>query len=73
MTAIVDKMDNEFILQQDICRIHNAQSNLELFENCVIDILSRPSRISDINIMENAWSMLSNLVYDDRNPGVREN
>ena len=42
--AIRDIMDNDYILQQDNCSIHIAQSTMDFFENRGIDSLNWPSR-----------------------------
>ena len=66
--AIRDIMDNDYFLQQDNYRIHVSQSTIDIFENRGIDVLNGPSRSPDLNTMENASSMLSNLVYDSPQP-----
>ena len=65
--AIRDIMDNDYILQQDNCSIHIAHSTMDFFENW-IDVLNCPNKSPNLNIMENAWSLLGNLVYDGPQP-----
>ena len=38
--AMRDIMDNDYILEQDNCSVHNAQSTMEFLENCGIDVLN---------------------------------
>ena len=61
-------MGNDYILQQDVCSTHSVQSTMEFFENCGIGVLNWPSRSPDLCIIENAWSMLSDLLHDGTQP-----
>ena len=54
------------ISQHYIIRID--RSTMDFSKNGAIDVLNWHSRSVDIKIMENAWSMLSNLTHDGTQP-----
>lgn len=52
----------------DNCTIHKVQSVRECLKVNNIHEINWPSRSPDLNIMENAWKMLSDIVYHDGQP-----
>lgn len=61
-----DCTNNDFILQQDQCPTHISAYSRAKFAELGVELLPWPSRSPDLNIIENIWSMLSNIVYDGR-------
>jgi len=57
-----------FCLQQDNAPIHRAKLTKEFLKNNSIAALNWPPRSPDLNIMENVWKMLSDIVYDGKQP-----
>jgi len=55
-------------LAQDNCPIHISRSVRQCYETSDINIIDWPSRSPDINIVENIWKMLSDIVYDGNQP-----
>ena len=61
-------MDNDYIFQYDNCNSHTAQSTIEFSKNPENDVLNWPRSRPGLNILKNAWSMLSNLMCDGPQP-----
>ena len=57
-------MGNDFVLQQDNCRIHVSKLMKEWMAKVNMTTLEWPARSPDLNLIENIWEMLAQLVYD---------
>ena len=58
------EMGNDFVLQQDNCSIHVSKLMKELLAKVNMTTLEWPARSPDLNLIENVWEMLAQLVYD---------
>ena len=58
------EMGNNFILQQDNCSIHVSKPMKEWIAEVNMTTLEWPARSPDLNLIENVWEMLAQLVYD---------
>ena len=58
------EMGNDFVLQQDNCSIHVSKLTKEWMAKVNMTTLEWPARSPDLNLIENVWEMLAQLVYD---------
>ena len=58
------EMGNDFVLQQDNCSIHVSKLMKEWMAKVNMTTLEWPARSPDLNLRENVWEMLAQLVYD---------
>ena len=56
---------NKFIWQQDNASILNSNYTRQFFRNHKIDLLKWPSNSPDLNPVENYFSYLENIIYDN--------
>ena len=57
-------MGNDFVLEQDNCSIHVSKLMKEWMAKVNMTTLEWPARSPDLNLIENVWEMLAQLVYD---------
>ena len=52
------------VFQEDNCRVHKSRVVQEFWKKTEIPLLEWPSRGLDLNITEDVWKMVSDIVYD---------
>ena len=58
------EIGNDFVLQQDNCSIHVSKLMKEWMAKVNMTTLEWPVRSPDLNLIENIWEMLAQLVHD---------
>lgn len=77
MEDITNKLDSlygngKYYFQQDNAPIHNSKSTKEFFERKKIQLIEWPAKSPDLNIIENVWHMLANMVYENKQYSNKE-
>ena len=57
---------SDYYFQQENCIVHVSKKSLNFFKSAKIKILEWPSMTPDMNIQENIWQIISDLVYDQK-------
>ena len=58
----------DFIYQQDNCPFHVSRQTKAFMNNSGIQLIEWPAYSPDINIIENLWSVISQIIYKDDYP-----
>jgi len=66
-------LGTSFCFQQDNAPIHRSKLTKEFFNRSSIRTLNWPPRSPDLNIAENVWKMLSDIVYNRRQSTNKQN
>ena len=65
---LLDNMlqESNYYFQQDNASIHKCKTVMTWFEDRKMSLIEWPPRSHHINLIENVWKMLSDIVYDQK-------
>lgn len=66
--ASLNNSYNNFSLVQDNCRIHTSAKVRQFFQESGVNILQWPPYSPDLNIIENVWGMMTEIIYSCYKP-----
>lgn len=55
---------DDFVLQQDNAPTHSSAFSTARFSELDVQLMPWPARSPDLNLIENCWSLISEIVYD---------
>jgi len=58
--------ENDFLFQQDNCKVHVSKKTTNYLKSAKINTFEWPSFSPDLNIQENVWKMISDIVFDQK-------
>lgn len=61
-------MDINYNFVQDNCPIHVSRKSKQYLQNQRFQVVEWPAKSPDINLMENIWKMISDIVYEGKQP-----
>lgn len=59
--------ENNFVFQQDNCRVHTAQTVTEWLQRHNVTVLPWPARSADLNPIENVWGLMLKTINKGNN------
>ena len=64
MPIIKINIQGTFYFQHDNCSVHTAKVVTKFLKDANVPIIKWPSKSPDLNIVEDVWKMISDIVYD---------
>jgi len=64
ISTIRGLVDDDFIMQQDRAPTRTSAYSVAKSAELLVELLDRPSRSLDLNLIENCWAMIASIVHD---------